>query len=900
MTRSVSSLILPVVTPSRATTGFMLFMGGSIFLEWGNFDHDVSTNTDTLQPNTSAPKAPRAGADQRVNDTPPHWPGCGVDRIAPRKGVEIKVLNQYLNDGVSCALMGAWFKFDTFGHELVISLDTEYQSAGAYNDIVSYQVLAVSTQGRAIELLFYCDAGSRMALSEIIEVTRKLLGIKPSTLKFSQARSPAPILLLSHFGAAEWAAVRDRSKLGSVLQNIRKVPVSLGTVAFEVNMSNRLVVCGLKVADTTLLAPAGKGSLAALGEVVGIPKLALPQGAITRMREYLGEDPGMFASYGINDCRITYAYYARMHDLAKNTLGLANMPLTLGGFGVAGFRQHVGQLPLLKFLGLEKTKGFRKTSIEKSHSREVADAFFGPAFSGGLNVSVEGRFNNTLIMDLDFRSCYPSAAATLPVLDWEASFSQTDLGQLSDDVSDMITAYRASPVALASVTFRFPEDCRWPCIPIRCGSRGLIYPLYGTGYATTFELTEALRKGAVIDIHRMVHLQPVYRDDSSPQLMFAAYLAQLIDRRRQHPNGSLENLMFKEMANSFYGKLAQGVRARRVRSFDSLTTLPESPITSPAHAGAVTGIVRAALIGLIDSIEECGGTVLAATTDGAMASFPHLAHLPRPVTLCDVPGLLDAAMAKPAIRALAAGLSNMSITDPPIEIKHVGDQAIVWKTRGYIILDGGTVQHLARAGHRGSAADLIGYDRDDSGASRWTLQRLSSVQSIWDGKQQDLISLFEDRRVNLDFDYKRIPSVDGAFRPPVDIAEFEEWREKMESIRKSGERATISKVRMSMSGIKLQGGEVEALKRQLLRAVAQDVGGLFPRDLDGNRLTQKSLADRLGVTIMDIKNAKRRSFSKLPHTSVAEEVVQEVLEALYPGGQHVDREKIDREIFGAV
>lgn len=74
-----------------------------------------------------------------------------------------------------------------------------------------------------------------------------------------------------------------------------------------------------------------------------------------------------------------------------------------------------------------------------------------------------------------------------------------------------------------------------------------------------------------------------------PELMFADYLALLVAQRRQHPKGSLENLTFKEMSVSFYGKLAQGVRTRNIRSFDDCSSLPESKITSPAHAGAITG-----------------------------------------------------------------------------------------------------------------------------------------------------------------------------------------------------------------------------------------------------------------------------------------------------------------------
>lgn len=141
----------------------------------------------------------------------PLWPECDKNRISLPKGVKLSIYNQYVEDGFSCTLMGPWFRFETFGHELVMSLDTEYQSQGRINDIVSYQVLAVSSAGRAVELIFYCDGGKRLALSEIIETCRVLLGIKPASLFMPKKRlkTAAPVLLLSHFGAAEWAALRD-------------------------------------------------------------------------------------------------------------------------------------------------------------------------------------------------------------------------------------------------------------------------------------------------------------------------------------------------------------------------------------------------------------------------------------------------------------------------------------------------------------------------------------------------------------------------------------------------------------------------------------------------------------------------------------------------------------------
>lgn len=92
----------------------------------------------------------------------------------------------------------------------------------------------------------------------------------------------------------------------------------------------------------------------------------------------------------------------------------------------------------------------------------------------------------------------------------------------------------------------------------------------------------------------------------------------------------------------------------------------------------------------------------------------------------------------------------------------------------------------------------------------------------------DIVNIEEHRRVNLDYDFKRIPTADGDFRPPVDMAEFERWRDTMENIRKRGERASLSKVRTAMSGVNLHGGEESSAERQMLRAIMQDLTGIYP------------------------------------------------------------------------
>ncbi len=84
-------------------------------------------------------------------------------------------------------------------------------------------------------------------------------------------------------------------------------------------------------------------------------------------------------------------------------------------------------------------------------------------------------------------------------------------------------------MAIFYVDFRFPDDCRRPCIPVSAGSRGILFPLRERGYATAPEL--ALAKGAEVWFLASQAF-PVQRDEfGRARLVFAPFLGEMIERR---------------------------------------------------------------------------------------------------------------------------------------------------------------------------------------------------------------------------------------------------------------------------------------------------------------------------------------------------------------------------------
>lgn len=795
------------------------------------------------------------------------------------------------NYGVIVTVWNALCNYDTAGAALVISLDTEYQFCPETktNIILSYQVTAFGRGRKMAQLIFHIPnecVGHRLSLGEIVEETRRALEIKPGALAFKK-RKPGAIRVIAHFATAEWAALRDRRKLASLLQIVRKSPVTLGAQKIALKLSNRMISCGLEVVDTTLLAPGGYKSLAAIGDVLNFPKISLPPGAKESMGSLRRSDPALFELYAITDTRVALAFYLEIERISRDVLGLDKLPPTLGAMATAKYLEVIGDDAYLEYFGLERVKDGRKTVSLQAPGREQIESFAAAAFAGGLNMAYPRKISDCLILDIDFTSCYPSAGATLPALNWSAR-SKTD----HEDVTVTPAAGVGTPISISYVNFEFPNGCARPCIPVSADTRGLIYPRKGTGFATHFELAAAYKKGARIEVLREEQFESLRAPDGRPILAFAEFFQIMIEERNKYPKGSLENLTYKELANSAYGKLAQGVQPRRMKSFDSLNALPPSAITCPVYACAITGLVRAALIELMDAAEEVGGVVLAATTDGAMIAFPDIPYRPK-AEIDAVLGLMDAIMSKPAIAALSQGRTNSGADPCPVEVKHVGDNAVVMKTRGYILRAGTAVQHIAKCGHQihGSAdaqgARLDAYHTSDE-IGTWHVSTLSSTQKIWDRKVKDLIKLSEERRVNVDFDFKIIPDGFGGFRPPEDLQEFLSIRETVDNIRRHpkpdefghtrpAKRATIDRVLISRAGIRIRGSEEESLRRMFLYAITQDIAGLYPRDNTGRKITQSALADRAGISVTDIKNAKRRSYIPPPKSEIALQVLQDLL-----------------------
>ncbi len=175
---------------------------------------------------------------------------------------------------------------------------------------------------------------------------------------------------------------------------------------------------------------------------------------------------------------------------------------------------------------------------------------------------------------------------------------------------------------------------------------------------------------------------------------FELVIGELTRRRAEHDKGTLHNEMFKQLGNSLYGKLGQGIKGTTVYNTrsDRREVIGPCSITNPYLAAHVTGLIRALVSELIASIPD-RWNVVSVTTDGFITNAP----------------MMDIAMTGPVashMLLVRMGLVRSETASAElIEEKFAVAQVLPWRTRGIATLrkateEPGGKSKLARGGMR--------------------------------------------------------------------------------------------------------------------------------------------------------------------------------------------------------
>lgn len=807
---------------------------------------------------------------------------------------------------------------------LHIGFDTEYvfNPETQQNDILSYQSYVVLPDNTGISNIIYppdSQKKSRLSFKDFLCQT-----ITPLLETGVITKWPGIINIYAHFIRADIASFANFwSDYKILLKGIRGTVSSFKNrygIDFDEQQERRVKTeqimfdkrtspprcSNVAFIDTLLITPGGMG-LAECGELLGLPKLTIPAPySITNMREYLLGDRAGFEAYALRDAEIAVRYALQVRNFCARELMIDRVPATIGAMAVSRFTKTLKENNMspevclgthikTRELWLTEKQAFRTIKNPASvPSRELFETFPINCYHGGRNECfMMGVTPSDHWYDYDLAGAYTTGLLDILTPD----YGNIRLSKNPDD-------YCGHVMGFALVTFRFPESVPYPSLPVRTDQYGLFFPLSGESWATAPEIELALSLGAEMTIHNGIIVPWIC--DTSPHnsestSVFLPFVQQVRENRNRHIKGSLEEKFWKEIGNSLYGKLAQGLRAKT--AFDTARglnrSLPPSSVTQPFFAAHVTGFIRAVVGELMNALPS-DSSVVSVTTDGFLTNCPlNKINMSGPLSsrfqsLCDIvdPG------------------SSM------LTCKHEVSQLIAMKTRGqltYRAIQGKPVVH-ARAGVK-PPADIPRSDYNDYMVDLYlnrlpgqTLSRstLISTREMW-LSESDLASREQDIRLNLEFDFKRQPVQPAMneghllmFSRPWDNMEealqqrslFDDWRQThtLKTLADWDDWCDFLYCRTVFSDMKLKVGSKRSddiLVRLFLRALTQCQWGLMLKDKKSyscKEVAEWLTSEGYSVTVTDVKNAVRAKIPQMKFSSVTPRMksLMDIIARKYP------------------
>ena len=803
-------------------------------------------------------------------------------------------------------------------YDIVYSLDAETQAytddmGNLRNKVLSYQIGALNIKkGTYRECIVFPENGKRLRLRDIISNAIGLAGL---------GRTKADgvnVLQLTHYGIMEWSLFQDRKDVSSFFKEVHKVPVCFRTK--EINSvplkGSHYVKVLFRSCDTYLHAPAGFRGLDKLSGMTLTKKVSIG-GWIKDMEGLLRDNRDLFIHYALSDIRATLEYEALFLHKVYLMTGTPCLPVTLGDLSVKCFDSMIRDMnnipktpilkiidnePLLRLMGKEITsytdsRGHSRKSYKYTDKYSWNKTLCSDSYYGGLNISFicgeRKAAPGKVFLDLDFSGAYPTALAACGDIDFNAAsvrFNEIQvrtvdelLKYLKMDLCDISEV----PHYYFCLDFKWAPDTLFPSIPCHTDA-GLIYPLEGYTYCTMPELLYALSTGKLsVTINAYTGFK-----SKRDAFTLAGVFKKLTEERKKSVKGTIDERMWKEVSNTLYGKMAQGITERKVFDItrNESRTLGPSPISCVYYASSCTGLVRAALSSAIDVIGNAGDCeVICATTDGFIAEVPlpegfeiktddNGIVVPPSIEELLEPALLKRLESSYPIHLMIKARHKMGCENW-LEIKHVGNEVGSYKTRvNWLTWDG--VQQCKAAS--GMQVDDYNKIREIAASDKLVpiqKKRLPSMREILDGKVFDLISLITTQKASLAPDGKRVYSQDGlSSLPPATVSDVLKTRAAIKHRKKDlGEVVKPKDLHLLISCAKnnvkvpKKNGLFRVTEMMVLRVIAR----MDKKRYFGGR-SHKAVAALLGLK--DLKNYKRQApvFGCIPDCEESRKVIRDI------------------------
>lgn len=863
---------------------------------------------------------------------------------------------------------------------LILGFDTEYQRVlneeGIHEDngILSYQyhcmICDVDNDGseeswNGIIIPKSEKVEDRLTLKEFLTISiGKGLSNNP------KLKIPSEIYLVAHFTRADIPGFKDfkedketRGKLN--FDNIRNTFMNVGRdlpITLNCMDTGREFKVHIKLRDTITLAPSGKAKLEDLGSVLNYKKIKLDEDDKKdlhyklNMREFRKDHWDLFKEYAIRDAEICSKYTIKMMRLYREQGFQFKLPVTLTAIGVDLIQQYWTERGLdpLKVVGKElevRTVFNRKLNRPRTIKRtpfvkklHFIEPLLTECYHGGRNEQFWfGPSYKSLWFDYDLSSAYPTAMFLIGEVDWN------DIKQLKD-TTDLL---KSKPVDMVfgDIDFEFPEDVRYPVLPVRTNT-GIIFPRSGTTSTHISEILLAKTLGCKISLNFGVRIgskrHPRVRKKDNEWIgdvnrPFDGFTKYCIDKRLEARSKAgkkkgLEELFWKELTNSTYGKTAQGLRERRVYDLKAEDTkrLEPSKITNPAYASFITAFCRGTLSEIMNNLPR-DVDIFSVTTDGFLTTATHKQ--------------MEEATKGVLSRYYKSSRRVLGDSEVIFEVKHVIQKPLGWRTRGQStlipsteqdwrhtenVVEGGEENNryvLAKAGIKLSKTLNKREENDEIIKlffNRYPEQILdvklsTGIREMYE-EGKDFVDYTLRKKLSMDYDWKRKPhyigeadvNVEGidckkhlffSTKPWDDLKEYNQMRVIWENYNKDTNHnlKTINdynlfneyfEASISMDDpkvgkwLKKIEGPMKRLRRDIIRAEKFDRGGTYHRkrnplgiemnNFPRKRFKAKELSEiltkvlEIEVSIDDVTNDRKAKYFEQNQTPRTKEVYEKL------------------------
>ena len=679
---------------------------------------------------------------------------------------------------------------------LIIGFDTEYQSTDKKvkgkiycdNEVLSYQyscsIVHFDNKGKEIEWsgIVLPDSNKvedRLTFKSFIEFS-----IGHGISLHPKIRIPRDIYFVSHFTRCDIPGFKDfkddTERYHLNFQNIRGSFVNVNQdlpVVLNDSETNDDIKVSIKVRDTLHLSPQQGGSLDKLGDVLEFEKIKLSEDSIeekeikTNMKSFLESDWERFREYGIRDSDICVRWVKKLirmnYEIHNNESKRFTLPLTLSSIGVSLLEKHWfdNGLERLEVVGKEKIRNKRWWDIKNTRWRYTSKEqyirslfwrqdFLTDCYHGGRNEQFWfGQSHEDIWYDFDLSGCYPTCMSLIGKPDWKTLRNVKDTNEM--------LSFKPVDLTYCCVKFEFPKSVRFPTLPVRT-EHGIIFPRTGESSTHISEILLSKKLGCKLELIEGWTIDSERFKDKNNRV-FREFLKFCVESRNKHDKKTVENLFWKEISNSIYGKTGQGLRERRIYDLksDKVKRLEESKITNPVYSSFITSFSRGVLGEIMNNLPS-DVNIFSVTTDGFLTN--------------STPQQMDDSIDGVLCRYFKDGRNKLVQDETIHETKHIVKQLLGWRTRGQSTLqpsidsDWGSIPKddekivLAKSGIK--LPNVLGKEEENDEIVKLFFNRKPTdkipmtlglgIKDLYRGGY-DFVHKDMDKRLSMEFDWKRKP-----------------------------------------------------------------------------------------------------------------------------------------------